>query len=203
MLFRSVQNRLADAMGWAIVRLDEAPNSVVAQDLIDLQWEYRLFVVDGEVVSGAGCVEEFTPLDRTPGRPFDTLVRQYRGHHSPEGKSPAVSNQPWIVAELVSFGRTVAREHGGTVVIDVAIDAATGQPVVVELNTLPNSGLYASDPWAVARALVQAADRGYVLPVGDLSATSAVTPLHAAPTDSPAYSLNEILRAQLAGHEGA
>ncbi len=46
-------------------------------------------------------------------------------------------------------------------VIDVALDAERQRPVVVELNGLPNSGLYASDPWLLTRALVDAADRGY------------------------------------------
>ncbi|WP_323986730.1 hypothetical protein [Microbacterium plantarum] len=46
-------------------------------------------------------------------------------------------------------------------VIDVALDAERQLPVVVELNGLPNSGLYASAPWLLTRALMVAADRGY------------------------------------------
>ncbi|MDD7945681.1 hypothetical protein PUW79_13640 [Microbacterium sp. NE2HP2] len=46
-------------------------------------------------------------------------------------------------------------------VIDVAIDANRQRPVIVELNGSPDSGLYASDPWLLARALMDAADRGY------------------------------------------
>jgi hypothetical protein len=49
-----------------------------------------------------------------------------------------------------------------TVVMDVAIGAHTDEPLIVEFNTLPNSGLYASDVHAVYRALVTADNRGYV-----------------------------------------
>lgn len=159
-----VKQRLLDAMDWTFIRLEGLEGAIFAQDAIDLQWEYRLFIVDGVVVSGAGCVEEFTPLDRAPEEgPFGTRVRRIRGHLH-QGRPSAVEDRPEIVARLIEFGRRVAAEHGGTVVIDVALDAAAsldGTPVVIELNELPNSGLYASDPWLVTRALMTAADRGY------------------------------------------
>ncbi|MBP2420721.1 hypothetical protein [Microbacterium imperiale] len=44
--------------------------------------------------------------------------------------------------------------------LDVSLDAER-QRSVVELNGLPNSGLYASGTWLLTRALMDAADRGY------------------------------------------
>lgn len=155
-----VRQRLFDAMDWTYVRLEGAVDALLAQDQLPLEYEYRLFIVDGRVVSGAGCVEEFTPLDRTPG-PFDSRMRRHRGHFQ-EGPS-AVEDRPDLTGRLVRFGRQVAAEHGGTVVIDVAFNAATDQPVVIELNGISNSGLYASSPWAVTQALITARDRGYQL----------------------------------------
>lgn len=158
-----IQDRLFDAMDWTYVRLAELENSVLAQDRILLEWEYRLFVVDGKVVSGAGCVEEFTPLDHL-GEGFDTRVRRHRGHM---GGSPSqVEARPEVVAELIRFGEDIASLHGGTVVIDVAVGTdhlGHSRPVIIEFNPLPNAGLYASNPWSVARALRTAADRGYHL----------------------------------------
>jgi hypothetical protein len=159
-----IRQRLSREMDWTYVRLEGPSRTVIAQDVLDLQYEYRLFIVDGKVVSGAGCIEEFTPLDRPAGSgPFDLRVRKYRGHMVNDF-TVAIEERPNVVERLLTFGREIAHEHGGTVVIDVAIDAAAGEqgaPVVLELNRLSNSGLYASDPWAVARALTTATDRGY------------------------------------------
>ena len=165
-----ISRRLLEAMDWGYMNLEGASNGVLAQDALELQYEYRLFVVDGEVVSGAGCVEEFTPLDRDQfSGPFDARVRRTRGHLH-QGEPSFVEERQTIVAQLIEFGMRIAREHGGTFGLDVALDAGKvtaeypfGTPVVIELNTIHNSGLYASDPWAVTAALVNANDRGYQL----------------------------------------
>lgn len=160
-----VRRRLVEEMDWTYIRLEGLENGVLAQDELELEYELRLFVVDGVIVSAAGCVEEFTPLDRVPGKAFDTRVRRVRGHLN-QGTPSVVEDRPDVVERLLDFGHVVAALHGGTVVIDVAIDAgagADGVPVVIELNDLPNSGLYASDPWLVAEALVDARDRGYTI----------------------------------------
>lgn len=148
------------ALDWAAVRLAGMSGALLVQPAIDMSFEYRLFVVDGELVSAAGCVEEFTPLDRRPGERFDTRVRERRGHLYPGGPSPLV-DRPDLVHRYLLFGAELAAVHGGTVVIDVAVNAGSGETIVVELNDLPNSGLYASDPWLVAERLMAAADRGY------------------------------------------
>ncbi|MDF2993888.1 MAG: hypothetical protein K0S37_4402 [Microbacterium sp.] len=148
-----------DALGWAAVRLDGRRGALLGQPKLQLQYEYRCFVVDGQVVTAAGCVEEFTPLDAIPGQPFDTRVRRHRGHLG--GTASPITDELEVVGRLLELGRRAAEEHGGTVVINVALDAERQRPVVVELNGLPNSGLYASDPWLLARALKDAADRGY------------------------------------------
>ena len=148
-----------DALGWAAVRLDGRRGALLGQPKLQLQYECRCFVVDGQVVTAAGCVEEFTPLDAIPGQPFDTRVRRHRGHLG--GTASPITDELEVVGRLLEIGRRAAEEHGGTVVINVALDAERQRPVVVELNGLPNSGLYASDPWLLARALMDAADRGY------------------------------------------
>jgi hypothetical protein len=157
-----VAERLMDAMDWTYIRLEELPGAVFAQDELEVQYEYRIFVVDGEVISGAGCIEEFTPLDCRPRWVFDTRVRRVRGHLN-QGEPSPVEYDPVLVGRLLKFGQGVAKEHGGTVVIDVALDAVADEPVVIELNNISNSGLYASDPWLVAEKLVSAKDRGYLI----------------------------------------
>lgn len=170
-----ISQRLVEVMDWSYMRLEGGTADVFAQDAIDLQWEYRLFVVDGVVVSGAGCVEEFTPLDRDHQLPFDSRVRRIRGHLH-QGAASEIEDRPAIVRQLIEFGERVAAQHGGTFGLDVALDAGAvslgnplGTPVVIEMNSISNSGLYASDPWAVAKVLVDAKDRGYQLWVPPLA----------------------------------
>lgn len=117
--------------------------------------ENRLFVVDNVVVTGSGCVEEDTPADHVVDSPFDPVVRCRRHLRTP------LETHVDIVSDLVDFGRElVADGDVGTAVVDVAIDDKF-QPLVVELNALPNSGLYALDVDAVMSALVGAKSRGY------------------------------------------
>lgn len=62
---------------------------------------------------------------------------------------------------MTDFVQGIAREHGDTLVIDRDSNLATGRPLVVEFNDLPNSGLYSCDVWSLYDALVTARDRGY------------------------------------------
>lgn len=164
-----VKASILKALDWTAIRLDGQEKALLAQDLIDLQYELRCFVVDGEVVTAAGNVEEFTPLDTiSGGLLFDrvrlnTRLRQYRGHLTADGPSE-VKDQTAVAIRLLKFAQQVAAEFSGTVVIDVALDATTDTPVIVELNELPNSGLFASDPLSVAERLMGARDRGYPQP---------------------------------------
>lgn len=152
---------LLRALDWEYVRLEGAPGSLLLQDWVDMRFETRFFAVDGSVVTAAGCVEELTPLDHDPARFPGRETRGYTGAPA----SPVVETPAETLATLRALAEETARLHGGTVVVDCAIDAATGDPLVVELNDLPNSGLYACNAWALAEALVGARDRGYAVPI--------------------------------------
>jgi hypothetical protein len=135
----------------ALMHLEGWPDAFIVQEFMPMEYEYRMFVVDGVPVTGAGCVEEFTPLENSA--PFDTKVRRSRSAVS------AVEDRPDVVARLLTF----AVEAAATLLIekpelthyalDVALDSA-GNPLIVELNALLNSGLYASDPRIMYRALI-------------------------------------------------
>ncbi|MHA3723837.1 hypothetical protein ACXR2T_08150 [Leucobacter sp. HY1910] len=164
-----VKSDLLETLDWTLVRLDGLKDALLVQDMLDLQYEMRCFVVDGVVVTAAGGIEEHTPLEMSSGGSFapgtgvwlDDRLRQYRGHLTEGGPSPLVAHEPEIAQRLLAFAREVAAEHGGTVVIDVALDAAANTPVIVELNELSNSGLFATNPFLVAEKLTTARDRGY------------------------------------------
>lgn len=141
---------LFEHVGYALMHLEEEPNAFIVQTHTPMEFEYRLFVVDHQVVAGSACVEEFTPLDNE--RVFDVKVRRSRHDVTP------VHPRPDLVSLLVEFGRVASEairlEQPGLshYALDVAFDAA-GEPLIVELNALLNSGLYALDVDLVFRAL--------------------------------------------------
>ena len=144
---------------------DAAPmGGFLVQQWVPMTYEYRFFVVDGKLVSGAGCVEEFTPFNHAGVFPFDPQMRERRGNGIAAHGNTPVEVREDLVQRYTEFATEVADvlpAHMNTIVFDVALNADTGEPLVVEFNTLPNSGLYASDVYAVYCALVQAKNRGY------------------------------------------
>lgn len=152
---------------WSTVP-DAAPAAgFLIQQWVPMRYEYRLFIVDGVPVSGAGCVEEFTPLDHLwlEENPFDPQMRMLRGNGIAAHGDTEVERRYDLVERYLEFATPIAKSlptEMNTVVMDVALGAHTDEPLIVEFNTLPNSGLYASDVHAVYRALVAADNRGYV-----------------------------------------
>lgn len=126
-------------------------NVFLVQERIPLVHEYRFFMAGPSPASGAGCIEDFTPLDGH-GEAFDIRVEGVRG-------SGTVENNAAMVGALKSFAgyagallHAQAPELGHAWVMDVALNPATGEFVVIELNPPRNAGLYASSPetWMAA-----------------------------------------------------
>lgn len=152
-----------DVLCWATIPEAAPAAGFLVQEWIPMDYEYRFFVVDGELVTGAGCVEEFTPLDHDPrDGVFDPQMRKTRGNGIAADTDAPVRRCLGLVERYREFLAPIAATlpcGQRTVVIDVAL--SSGAPVIVEFNALPNSGLYSSDTDAVMRALVTAKDRGY------------------------------------------
>lgn len=143
-------SRSAGLVG-AMMHLEGRPNAFLVQEHVpELRFEYRVFVVNHQPVTAAGCIEEHTPLDADAD--FSEQLREHRQARSP------VERRPEIAHKLLSFARDVVADYREEVpsltqyVLDVALDGA-GHPLVVELNGLLNAGLYASNPYRVAAAL--------------------------------------------------
>jgi hypothetical protein len=145
---------LMQALGWSLIGVEGSPNTLLVQQIVDMRFEYRIFVVDGEPVTGAGCVEEHTPLHSVAGEPFAALVRERRAAPT---DGPLVA-RPDLVDQYRELARTVAQQalREGSMPRGYVIDCAVidGQPVVIEMNGMTNAGLYASQPWLVTRALM-------------------------------------------------
>lgn len=172
------QERLSHALGWAMVRTGESPESYVVQQFVPMRFEYRVFVAHGEPVTGAGCIEEHTPLDARGTDPFSTLLREHRGWRFTEAEADLLAmedlgdglstepgsvivDRPDVTARLVDCARRFARaarsrdELPSVYVVDVAL-GPDDEPLVIECNGVHNSGLYATRPRIVAAAIYEA-----------------------------------------------
>lgn len=220
---------LTDALGWSLIGLDGTAHGLGIQQVIPMTYEYRIFIVNGHPVTGAGCIEEHTPLDADETAPFSPLMRARRpifiptseadleahldragvgpstalgarpdagfefgfddnlvacldeaatipaaattGPDGPVDQKPHLSEQPRepvdpiesrpdLVAIYLDFAtafaaQAIEEDSLPTVyVLDVAI--SNDQALVVEVNALSNSGLYAAQPVHVTRAMVEA-----------------------------------------------
>ncbi|MFC4225463.1 ATP-grasp domain-containing protein [Lysinibacter cavernae] len=129
--------------------------SILLQEWVEMEYEYRIFVVGHELVTGAGSVVEHTPLDNN-GLAFNTTLRRHRIDYDPCA-DPALEEQPEVVTRYREFGERMAnafraeRPNMPHYVLDVA--TVNGETVIVELNGLRNSGLFATDHVAVVKAL--------------------------------------------------
>lgn len=146
----AIRDLLFEEMGFTLIHLEEAAEAFIVQSHATMNFEYRLFVVNHQVVAGAGCVEEFTPLDNE--RSFDVKVRRSRHHVS------QVEERPDVVSRLQEFGRVTAAAIAleQPELVNYGLDVALGaddEPLIVELNTSLNSGLYATDVDRVFRAM--------------------------------------------------
>jgi hypothetical protein len=135
-----------DAMVYSFIDQDAC---LLVQEHVQMTYEYRLFVVDGQVVTGAACILWKTPLDNTAL--YDPVMIEHRGDSHLAG--PQMSNLR-LDQYLAFASEAVDQLEGGTFVLDVAM--VDGQVGIVELNPmrLGQVGLYAADVPALVDAVL-------------------------------------------------
>lgn len=138
---------LFDAFEWNLVRYEGLQRALLVQEHVPMAFETRLFVVGGQVVAGAGCVEAHTPLDAEDGCIVSPFLEAQRN------QGPVLP-QPHTRDLLLAFGQQVADELAGEGLTDCTLDVAMGPqgPLIVECNPCRKAGLYATP----VRRLVQA-----------------------------------------------
>lgn len=154
-------------LGWTMIRLEGVPEMFRVCAHIPMTYEYRLFVVDGRIVTGAGCIEENTPLSHdTSEGVLDPWMRATRGNGiaADLGGDSEPEYQPGRARWYAHWAQPLLDtlpEGQNTLVMDVATSGDRDDPVLVEFNALPNAGLFACDIDALATAVVGARERGY------------------------------------------
>ena len=139
------------------VQYEGSTNSVLLiQGRIKPTYEYRVFVVDGQPVTGAGCIEAFTPAENK--ELFDPQMERIRN-------KSAVEDQADLRNRYLRFARqfitqfAIERGDGLDYSLDLCVDEATGEICVLELNPPLNLGRYASDVGAWLTAVVDRTER--------------------------------------------
>lgn len=140
------ETEIPDALTDGVMHLEGKSEVYMVQEFVPMIHEYRFFMAGNTPVASAGCVEHFTPLDHLGKSAFDSQIETKRS-------ASEVEENPSLVGRMLAFARDAgamlfhqAPELGAAWVLDVAINAATGEPVVIETNPARNAGLYASDP---------------------------------------------------------
>ena len=113
-------------------------NQLTVQEGLNLVDETRFFVVGGEIVSSSRTNWFYTPL------------HEVTNDYISESMKKTLEEKAKEVVELLKNGKSLRSQ---TYVLDIGFDCKHERPVVVELNGIHNSGLYAND----VKKIVQAA----------------------------------------------
>lgn len=135
---------------WMLVHLPQHPGILMVYREVPMEFEYRMFVVNSRIVTGAGCIEDATPLDNTDR--LDPALRRIR-----KDESCGLETRPDLAVAYERFAEDqvlerFAEEGLNTFVIDLAM--SEGRPIVIELNGMLKSGLYAIDTNLLGAAVV-------------------------------------------------
>lgn len=142
---------LVTAFGWDIAANSRGADDIIVTPMMEPTFEYRVWVVNGQVVTGAGIAPELDPRHNL-GSAFDLQ------NHLRRGDDEIVSSSPGHVEMLVELARTVAttNANGGDLpdsfVLDLAWDGFV--PTIIDVNSISGTALYAADPDRIIRALV-------------------------------------------------
>ncbi|XBH22968.1 hypothetical protein V5R04_07085 [Jonesiaceae bacterium BS-20] len=154
---------------WVLIHQEGKPDAFLIQEFVALTFEYRFFVVDHMLVSGAGRVIEHTPLDNQ-GTRFCTGVRELASDVWDSVPGP-VEFRLDLVDQYVALATKVVADFQVECpsMLEYTLDVAMSPsgPVIVELNGIRNSGLFANNAVtiAAARAKVRAAQAHVFRPV--------------------------------------
>lgn len=155
---------MSDEDVWSLINDEGLTNAYLVQERVTMKYEYRFFVVGGKLITGAGCLVEFSPLDNR-GDAFDSRMRKTRfgayDSDAPdaEGVSP-IEDRDDILDTYKVFAQQVAAQmteelpQANRYVLDVAL-GADNQPLIVEFNSESNAGFYACVPQLITDAIVQ------------------------------------------------
>lgn len=132
--------RFLREVGFHFARFEGDRAALLVQDHIHMTHETRFFVIDGQIVCGAACIESHTPLENDDNSLLRPIFETKRN-------SSELVTDPEAATLLMHAARTMASAMIDECpalrhfVIDLALDE-NRHPLAVELNPIGNSGLY-------------------------------------------------------------
>lgn len=134
---------------WGMYYLLSGKPTYIVQEYKQMKYEYRFFIINGKLTSGAGCIEEHTPLANT--KQFNTLVEENR-NNSPIEDNPNLIQRYITIAENITSLTNETEPQLKNYTIDLCLyeDDTIG---MIERNSSSNSGLYAQDLNRIVQAL--------------------------------------------------
>lgn len=146
---------ISDEVDWALVREEGRPSAFLLQEYSPMIYEYRLFVVNHRLTTGAGCIEENTPLNNA--EPFDSWFRKDRkDYDAPLVQDEKLRDTFVEFAQKIVFDTEKYEPECSNYVVDVALNS-DGVPLMIERNAMLNSGFFAANPLLITANLRAAA----------------------------------------------
>lgn len=122
-----------------------------------MSYETRFFVVDSNIVSASGRVIDCVPTQLSIDDPFHYAKKSVQ-NQSKNGDNQEVVNNPYydsMVDYVEKIITTVEHHEKDTVtcVFDIAWSPDNQSPILVEINSISNSGLYGCSAQAIYQKL--------------------------------------------------
>ncbi len=131
-------------------------DAILVQEHVEMRHETRFFVINAQIVTGSGCIESDTPIQNGEGLRFPARSEPHRNHGRigvhPSEASALRQHAERFVAALAEEAPEMAHY-----VVDCALKP-DGTPVVIELNPIAESGLYAASHRDLFAAIAAAAE---------------------------------------------
>ncbi len=151
-----IRSAFITAFEYCLLDCEARREAFLIQEELRFIHEYRVIIVDGEPVAGAGTVEWLSPCWHDPADgPFDPQLEHRRGDRNLVRDSDLVAR---YVATARRLCRELVQEEGGdrfrSCTMDFAVNADDGRICLIETNPLDRVGLYAMDYKPVLKAIL-------------------------------------------------
>lgn len=134
------------------------PRYLFIQEVIPMQYETRFFYVDGRLISTSGRIIDLVPSYQGLSDPFYCADYAVKNHsHGGDGQVPERNphyREMYDLAQSINAAWSSNEDHATTCTVDIAWDAAHKRAVLVECNSISNSGLYGANVHAIYAALL-------------------------------------------------
>lgn len=137
-----------DWLEWETVHAEDDPHALLVQERVRMEYEYRMFMVGDTPVTGAGCLEDHTPLDNSER--FDPWMEKTRNRGGLERRFGLTERYRGFARRC---GRLLADRGYEAYTLDLCL--IDGSVSVIELNGLMNAGLYACNMDALLSAVAR------------------------------------------------